>query len=150
MKLMPRNVNSKSLLAYRKKHRNQLPSPGFTIIEVLIALIFIAMIVTITLSTGLNFNRILRFNLQSAAVKIASGELETLRTKSFAEIEALPSSGNVLDPDLTKLPQSTATRAVADFEGNPDVKSITVTVTWTENNVAKNIKMTTLISRYGL
>ena len=88
---------------------------------------------------------------QQVAARIASCEIERLRKLDFA---SLPSTG-IVDPpcnaDLSKLPDpKSATRTINDYLLDPDVKQVSIQVTWTESNVGKDVKIETLISKYGL
>ena len=124
---------------------------GFTLIEVLLFILVVLAMVTILLSTAGTFIRTRAVNLESVAARIASCEIERLRKLDFA---SLPSTG-IVDPpcnaDLSKLPDpKSATRTINDYLLDPDVKQVSIQVTWTESNVGKDVKIETLISKYGL
>lgn len=121
--------------------------PGFTLIEVVLSLFLILTLVTILLTTSSTFISSRGSNLQGIAAKIASRQIETLRKTDFA---SLPPSGSVTDPDLAKLPSSSATQTVSDYQGNSQIKQVTVQVDWTVSGAVKQIKMETLIYQYGL
>lgn len=132
-----------------------MPKPkrksGFSLIEIVLAVLFISFMVVIILSASGIFSRIHRWNLQSIAIKIASGELEKLRKTPFAN---LPSTGAITttdEPDLTKLPQGAATRTVTDYQtGDTKLKQVIIEVTWQESGFPRSLKTASLISEYGL
>ena len=128
--------------------------PGFSYVEILLSLFLIIALIAILLTTSAVYIHSRRTNLQTIATKMASCEIERLRKLAFA---SLPANGtNDIDAscsaDLPKLPSSTARRTVADFgsPANPKIKKITVAVSWTEKDLAQEIKLETLISENGL
>ena len=127
----------------------QLSKPGFALVEILLALIFILVIIAILFSASGTFTTSRSSNLQSIAAKIASREIETLRNTSF---DSLPGSGSISDPDLSKLPSGTASRTILDYgsPADPKIKQVTIQVNWTSNGAPRDIKMDTLISENGL
>lgn len=120
---------------------------GFTLIEILLLLVFILALVAILFSTSGTFAVSRSSNLQGIATKIASREVENLRKTDFA---ALPSTGSISDSDLSKLPQGSATRTVTDYQGNTKIKQVTIEVDWVDKGVPKNVKVETLIAENGL
>lgn len=124
---------------------------GFSLIEVLLFLLVILVLITILLTSASSLSKTRGVHLESIANEIASCEIEQLRKTSFA---SLPGNGSIGPPcsgDLSKLPTgSTATRTVSNYQSDTDIKQIVTSVNWTENSVARNIAIDTLISRYGL
>ena len=120
---------------------------GFTLIEILLYLLLVLAMVTILFSASGTYITSRRSNLQSVAAKIASRDIETLRKSDFA---SLPGTGSFSDPDLSKLPSSTANRTITDYEGDSDIKKVEILIAWTEKGVAQQLKMDTLISKNGL
>lgn len=121
--------------------------PGFTLIEIVLSLLLILAILTVFFVGSSTYTTSRGANLAGIATKIASREIETLRKTDFA---SLPASGSFADPDIAKLPQGTATRTITDYETNPDIKQVIVQVDWVVAGSAKNIKLDTLIYKYGL
>lgn len=121
--------------------------PGFTLIEVVLSLLLILAIVTVFFAGSSTYTTSRGANLAGIATKIASRQVETLRKTEFA---SLPPSGSFSDPDLAKLPQGGATRTITDYETNPDIKLVTIQVAWVIAGSTKNVKLDTLIYKYGL
>lgn len=120
---------------------------GFTLIETVISLFLIIAIVIILLSTGSIQLTSHNSSLQDIAAKIAQKQIETLRKTNFNQ---LPASGPFTDPDLTKLPQSSAQRTIGNYQSDPDIKQVTVQVNWTVGGAPREIKLETLIYKNGL
>lgn len=121
--------------------------PGFTLIEIVLSLLLILAILTVFFTGSSTYTTTRGANLAGIATKIASRQIETLRKTAFA---TLPASGSFTDPDLAKLPQGTATRTITDYQANPDIKQVTIQVDWVPAGSAKNVKIDTLIYKYGL
>lgn len=119
---------------------------GSSLVEILIAVFFIATILVITLSVSGGFTNIYRGRLQSIATKVASSEVERLRTSNYSSVV----NGSVSDPDLSKLPQGTATRTITIIDGDPHIKEVIVTVTWVQSGVTKTFQLGTIIYEYGI
>jgi type II secretory pathway pseudopilin PulG len=127
--------------------------PAFTLVEILLFVVIVLVLITILLTTSGNVFRTRSVYLESVATTIASCEIEGLRKTAFA---SLPGSGSITSPDpcaqdLSKLPSgSSATRTVSNFNADADNKDIIISVNWTENGVTHNVKLDTLISKYGI
>ena len=148
------NLDPQSSLARRGSQgtvyelRTQYCKPaGFTLIEIVISLFIIIAIITILLTTSSVQLASRGSNLQGVAVKIASRQIETLRKTDFS---LLPQSGPFADPDLAKLPQSSAQRTIGDYQSDEDIKVVTIQVTWVVGGAAKETKLETLIYKNGL
>lgn len=139
---------------------------GFSLVEILISLLFIGALVTILFtSTGSLFVR-RQSNLQSVAAKIASKEIERLRGLPFSGTGGFTTQGNLtcstnltLFPDLAPPPTgsmptgSCVDRIISDYAPSTpgQIYQVTVAVKWpNENNVTQNISMDTLIYQNGL
>lgn len=120
---------------------------GFTLIEVLLSVFFFTALVTILLSASGTLLHTRAGNLQTLAAKIASKQIENLRNTAFA---SLPGSGSFADSDLSQLPQGTATRTITNYESDPDIKEVQITIAWTENGAPKQVQLMTLIYKNGL
>lgn len=120
---------------------------GFSLIEIVLSLFVILAIVTILLTTSATYSTSRRSNLQGIAGKIATRQIETLRNTAY---ESLPQSGAFLDPEVSKLPNSTANQTFTNYESSTDIKLATIQVSWTEGGISKSITMDTLIYRNGL
>lgn len=128
-------------------HPAHKKSGGFTLVEILLSIFLILALISILLTTSASYNQTRRSNLQQLAMSIASKRMETLRNTAFA---SLPPSGSFADSDLSKLPQSTATQTISNYQSSTKIKLITINITWTEKGVTKNAKLETLYSETGL
>ena len=156
-------VNSKLLIVNRKNrkpiyhlpltiHRKAL---GFTLIETAISLVFILAMIVILLTASGTFRTTRKGNLQGVATKIASRQIESLRNTAYGSLQDCPSPNgcNITvqqEPDLVKLPSSSATKTLDDYEASTKIKLVKIQVNWTESGAAQNIKLETLISENGL
>ncbi|OGE04309.1 hypothetical protein A3I53_00960 [Candidatus Curtissbacteria bacterium RIFCSPLOWO2_02_FULL_40_13b] len=128
---------------------------GFTLVEILLSIFLILAIVSILFATSGTFVSSRKSSLQGVATKIASREIENLRNTAFASLPNCPSPTgcNITvaeEPDLSKLPSSSATKTIDDYESSNKIKLVTINVNWTENAATQNIKLETLISENGL
>ena len=125
--------------------------PGLNLVEVLLYILVVLGLFTVLLSSAGTLSKSFSSNLETTATIMDSCEIERLRKLDFA---SLPSSGALGLPcsqDLSKFPApNSATRTVSDYQNNPDIKQVVVTVTWTENGITKDAKVETLITKYGL
>jgi len=142
-----RTINKKHL-TFDENSKSQLSTkPAFTLVEILLTLVFsttLAMMLLIAASTLVQTHR---SNLQTIAARIATKEVETLRNTVYA---SLPSSGSLSDPDISKLPNGSATRTMATYLGSADMKQATITVNWVEKGLAQTLSLNTLIYKNGL
>ncbi len=120
--------------------------PGFTLIEVLLSSFFFIALITILLSSSGTLLNTRKTNLETVAAKIASKQIEDLRNMAYTSV----ASGPITDTDLSKLPQGAANKTVTNYQSSADIKDVLITVTWTENSAAKQLKMETLIYKNGL
>ena len=124
---------------------------GFTLIEILLALLIIMAILVIFFTASSTYVSSRGTNLQTVAAKIASCEIEQLRKTAFASIaNGTTNIGSPCNQDIPKLPQGQATRTISDYSASTEIKLATILVIWVDNNAAKNIKMETLIYEFGL
>lgn len=152
MPLLRRTVNCQLSTAcppkpWRRRVNSRRWRRGFTLIEIALSLLFILALVTILLTASGTFRTTRKGNLQGIATKIASRQIESLRNTAFA---SLPVSGNFSDPDLSKLPNSSASQTLDDYEASTKIKLVKIQVNWTESGATQNIKLETLISENGL
>ena len=121
---------------------------AFTLIEVLIT-VFLLAIVLLTLITVFiyGFNLLSRTRQVNLATQIAHEEVEIIRNTVFDNIASLGTS--FTDPKLTNLLNGQGTLAVQDNVG-PDIKKVTVTVTWDYRGRQMKKDVMTLIAREGI
>ena len=149
---------------YRIQNTKQRKSPGFSLIEILIALFVIVALVTILFSSSGTLFATRDSKLQTVAATIASKEVENLRNIAFT---SLPAAGTNLsctvtprDPDLDKLKgngpggKGECHLDVSNYDAPASptqIKQITVKIDWkTDNGATQNLKMDTLIYENGL
>lgn len=121
---------------------------GFSLVEVLLFMLLALAMATILINSLSGFSKTRAVNLEATASQITNREIENLKNTSFS---SLPASGAISDSDLAKLsPDAAATRSVTNYQGNTNIKQITITVSWTEEGVAKQIEMVTLLYEYGV
>lgn len=144
-------------------------SLGFTLVEILIFLLVILSLVIVLLTSAGTLDKSRSVNLSSVAGKIASCEIERLRGLPFTDSVFFSNLGTpqaIIAPcntDLSKLPGTvpttkSANRTIVDYDHNganpplpdPDIKQITIVVTWTEAGVAQTATLVTLKSKYGI
>ena len=157
---MPQIVNSKwSIENGKQKPIHHLPftihhrlwRPGFTLIEILLALLIIIAMLAIFFTTSSTYVSSRSTNLQSIASKIASCEIEQLRKTDYSTlVNGTTNIQTPCDQDLPKLPQRQATRTLTDYSGNNKIKQAIILITWVDNSANKNIRMETLIYEFGL
>ena len=162
---MPKLVHSLKFIVRRLKTIHyQLPTthwrqrrPGFTLIEIALSMLFILALITILLTASGSFRTTRKSNLQGVATKIASRQIETLRNTAYGSLQLQncpsPNGCNITvqqEPDLAKLPSSSATKTLDDYEASTKIKLVKIQVNWTESGAAQNIKLETLISENGL
>jgi|ERR1051326_5327943 Tfp pilus assembly protein PilV len=118
---------------------------GMSIVEVLVAL-FIIVAALVLYQAALNSILLTRNTRdQDLAVKIASNQLESLRTGGYS---AVPVSGPFSNSQLSLLPSGAGSLSVTTF--NTKTKQVTATVTWTESNSNQHsVSLSTLITETG-
>ena len=130
-------------LGKRKKQEE-----AFTLIEVLVT-IFILAIVLLTLITVFvyGFNLLSRTNQVNLATQIAHEQVEIIRNTAFDNITSLGSS--FTDSKISNLLNGQGGLTVEDSLG-PDIKKVTVTVTWDYRGRQMKKDVVTLITREGI
>lgn len=122
---------------------------GFSLVELLIALVLITITAFIFTKATDTLGRIAKANHQTTAFHIAARKIENLRGSNFGSI---PPTGPFTDSELSKLPQSSANLTVSQFQSQDQtkLKQVEAKVSWYEQSVPKEVKITTLISENGL
>lgn len=142
-----------------KSTHYQLPTthsrvkPAFTLVEILVFLLVVLALVLVLLTSAGTLDKSRSVNFSGVAGKIASCEMERLRGLNYTVLPANGTSaiGSPCNADLSKLQSpNSADRTIVDYTGDPDIKQITIEVTWTEAGVQQSSKLVTLRSRYGI
>lgn len=120
---------------------------GFSLVEVVISIFVVLALIGVLLTTSSSFLTSRNSNLQQIANEIGTREIERLRNIAY---DSLPGSGTISDSDLSKLPQGTATRTITTYQGDTDIKQVSVNITWNLGSTPKSVKFETLMYRYGL
>ena len=125
---------------------------GLTLVEILVA-VSITAIVLLGLYGVLTYGMTINLKTKNKAVAyhIASQEMEILRDISFPTLTNQtngPFLGTV--EDLDKLPSSEGKLTITDYQGNTNIKEVTIRVLWKERGSQKEVKLVTLIGKGGL
>lgn len=122
---------------------------GFSLIELLIALVLITITAFIFTKATDTLGRISRANHQTTAFHIAARKIESLRGKTFDPNLA---SGAFSDSELSRLPQGQGNLTVSQFQSEDQnkIKQVEAKVSWYEQSQPKEVKITSLISENGL
>ena len=138
---------------------------GFSLIEILISLLFIGALVTILLTTTGSLFTCRQSDLQSVAAKIATKEIERLRGLDFDPLInqgdwSLPNCDTTFyATELQSLRAGKVCRDLSDYNSLPNdpvigttqIVQVAITVYWeNDNGVEKSLPMDTLISENGL
>lgn len=111
---------------------------GFTVVEVLVAVVILAFVLTAInalLVAGVTQAAVSKRATDAAAV--AQQELETLRDLSYASILSAPAKTVTVGTHTY-----TVNRVVTDNDPQPNMKHITVTVTWNLQGVRSYVAET--------
>lgn len=133
------------------------PKLGFSLIEVMLAVVIIGALATLLYSTSGTLFATRRSKLQSVAAKIASKDIEYMRSLAFA---SLPPTGpctppTSTDPDLQQLKEPRyCTRTIVNYDLDgpgpllaiADIKQVSITISWKGDKGAnESLTMDTLI-----
>jgi prepilin-type N-terminal cleavage/methylation domain-containing protein len=119
---------------------------GFSLIEITVSLFMLGVILVLSQSV-LNIIPLGALaKHKDIALKIASHQLEELRSLGY---ENLPASGSFVNPDLMLLASSTGMHTISDY--NDKTKEVSVTVSWIEPSESEpyEIELKTLITEIG-
>ncbi len=121
---------------------------GFTLVEVLVTIVVVAVALMALLSVFIyGFNLLSRMKQTAIATQCAQEELENIRNLTFDEIIALgPSFTN---DSLTLLENSSGVRTIEDSVGD-DIKKLTISVFWTYRGQNMRKDIVTYITREGI
>ena len=112
---------------------------GFSLIEIIITIAFVAIIVSIFLTAANTWRSIRGIQWQTYAYDVAKHEMENLRNTPFAN---LPSSGSFTDSQLSRLPSGSGQLIVT----GSDPKNVKIVVSWVQNGLTKNYVLETLFT----
>lgn len=123
-----------------------------TLVEILVAL---SITVVSVLALYAVFTSSMRINLhtkyKATAYHIASQEMEIIRSTAFSSLSNQnkgPFIGTV--SGLEKLPSPTTELTIENYQGDSNIKKVTVDVSWQQETTSKKVNLVTLVSRQGL
>lgn len=126
---------------------------GFSLLEIMIALVFITLAFIAVyqfLTSSIFINNQAR--LVSQAYHAAYHELEQVRQVSFDSLVNQtngPLIGSV--PQLSNLPDGQGSLTIENYEGNSNIKKVTVTISWrAPGGDTETINLITLVTRGGI
>lgn len=126
---------------------------GISLVEVLLVVIILGLMVFLLSSFPNAVNLIGRSGHLSLAREIASKQIEDKRSESYQNLAS--GSTTLSDPRISLLPQGGGTVLIEDCPStictqSENVKQMTVTVNWKENNKSESVSLKTLIAEGGL
>lgn len=124
---------------------------GFLLIDTLLTLMVILILISILLTVAASYFISRRSSLKSRATKIASEQIDALRKQAkvnWVAISAVPCPVNTADYSL--LPQAQCTMTLTNFQDYTDIKTVQVTIGWTERGSASSVKLDTVLYEHGL
>lgn len=128
----------------RRPHKRGLSLTGFTLLEVLIAVVLFT-VGTLALITALNSGIFSVSDVEKTrlALNIAQANMEMIKSKSFADIDTDTEISNL----VSNLGFSGFTVSVNVAEGQNPMQA-DITVTWNVKGGQTNIVLTTLVANY--
>lgn len=128
-------------------------SSGFSLIESLLVVIVIGMIVFLLASIPNSLMLFAKSKHASLAREIAVKQIEDKRTINYSNL--VNGSSTISDPRLTSLPQGNGTIVVGDCNpaiciNSENIKEITVSVNWLDNNKTQSLTIKTMVGEGGI
>ena len=126
---------------------------GFNLIEIVLAIAVAGAIFLVIANLPSSINLIGKSKNESIAKDVAAQTIENLRGQTYVNLAN--GSTTITDGRISSLPGGSGTTVIEDCPtsscpGGSEVKKVTVTVSWTQNNEPKSVILTTLISDGGL
>lgn len=133
--------------------RVKSPSRGESLIEVLLVIVVLASIVALMANLPNAMMLISKSKHFGTAREIATKQLESKRQISFDNLANDDSP--IDDPRISLLPQGNGTVLIEDCDESictksEEIKKVTVTINWTENNKNQQVILNTLIGKGGI
>ena len=131
---------------------------GFTLVEVMVAIIIIGIGFGAVLSLGSQLSWITRASTEeSRAAQAAQYQVEVVRSLSWTYLTALEPSYTITGaqhPMLDELPNGQATVAISPFptaSADEQLRAVTVTLSWRDlDGDTQEYTVTTLVARKGM
>ncbi len=141
---MREQENKRKRMAIKGKNREG----GFTLIEVLVTIMILAVVLISLLTCFLyGFTVISRIKQASIATQCIQEELELIRNMPFNDILSLDSS--YTNESLSLLEDSSGILSLED-SGGDDIKKLTVSVTWSYKGRQLRRDIVTFVTRKGI
>lgn len=139
----PRNLNRTQA---RKKFKNIYNEQGLTLLEVLLAFLILSLVVISLLGRFAQAGRLNADTLRhNEALSLAQSKIEEIKKKNFDSIVSVPSTSFSSESDYAQYTGMTYTVIVVNSGFN--TKTVTVTVAYTDEGVAKQLDLTTEVAR---
>lgn len=126
---------------------------GESLIEILLVIVTLGFIVLLVSNIPNAISLIQRSKYLGLAREIAVKQLEEKRQMPFSSL--VNDSTNISDPRISLIPKALGSVVTEDCDisvctNSENIKQVTVTVAWTENNKQKQVLLKTLIGEGGL
>jgi hypothetical protein len=119
---------------------------GYMLAELATAVFVIGILLAVSASlTIMSSDQVRASHKAFVARQIASNELETMKLVPFDELETTAAASRPFESSLSaELRGFAGTVRVEDFDGDPALKKITVTVRWAEKRRTREISLSLL------
>lgn len=126
---------------------------GFSLIESLLIVVIIGLVVFLIASLPNAMMLIAKSRHLSLAREIAAKQIEDKRTINYSNL--VNDDSPIADTRLSLLPQGSGTVEVADCDPSictqgENIKAVTITVNWQDNNKTQTITLKTMIGEGGI
>ena len=134
------------------RSRGRISLQGFSMIEVLLAIVLVTVgltAVSYVMAVGMGLN--VDTKETSVAYQAANEQIELLRRTPFASISVC-TDAQFSVPSLSQLPNAQGLMTVQLYQGQSDLKQVTLRVRWTRRGPGRDqsVQLVTLICRRGL
>lgn len=145
-------LGKEGLTLYRIRRRGSRAS-GFTLIEVLLAITLTTVGVlgaaSLITSTSITNRRIREETAAARACRHALENVRSLPWNAIADRNNAPLLGDV--PELSEMANGAGSLTIAPYQGQSDIKQVTIRVTWTEPGMGQQEwQLITLVGPAGL
>jgi type IV pilus modification protein PilV len=121
-----------------------IPADGFTLIEVMIALVIMSIGLTALAAVQISAIRGNDFSKRmTTAISIAEAKMEQIKSSSYANILS-ESSIQITQSNMHFTRQVTVTNNIAPLT---NTKTVNVTVSWSEGSKSHSVPITTIVSQ---
>lgn len=126
---------------------------GASLIESLLVVVMVGIIIVLMANLPNAFLLMNKAKHLSLAREVVAKQIEDKRNLSY--INLVDGTTSILDSRISLLPEGSGTVSVEDCDGlictnAENIKKITVTVTWKNNNKIQTVNLTTFIGEGGL